>query len=158
MSTALPPWQTSALLLAAAGTIVVAIGAYFLVLRPALLPEDIRYLSLSPAEAATLGPRLAPWLTQLFRVLGGYAIATGVLAIALSASAFRARQPIAVVGAAVAGASSIGLMAAVNFAIDSDFKWRLLVPAAIWLLSLVAFFVETRRAPASSRENNRKGI
>ena len=38
----------------------------------------------------------------------------------------------AVVALALAGAASIGLMAAVNFAIRSDFRWLLLGAAALW--------------------------
>jgi hypothetical protein len=37
-------------------------------------------------------------------------------------------------------------MAAVNFAIASDFKWVLLGIALLWLCSLVLFWLETSRA------------
>ena len=125
--------------------------------RPALLPEDLRFIGLSTAEVSAIGPRLSPWLTQVFRVLGGYALATGVLTVALSATAFRARQLIAVAGAAIAGICSIGLMVAINFAIDSDFKWPLLVPAAIWLLSIAALYLEARTPSSRTQVNDRKG-
>lgn len=39
--------------------------------------------------------------------------------------------------AAFAGFVSIGLMAAINFIIESDFKWFLAALAALWSLAIV---------------------
>lgn len=143
MKAATNPWSMSSAILALTGMIIVGIGLYFILLRPPLLPEDIRYMRLSAAELEVIGPRLAMWLTQVFRVLGGYALATGVLLIALALTAFRARQPIAVAGALVGGAPAIGLMSAVNFMIDSDFKWPLFACALVWALSLIMYGFES---------------
>lgn len=139
-------WPVSSILLALSGIILVGVGCYFLFLRPALLPEDIRYMSLTPAELELIGPRLARWLAHVFNVMGGYVTATGVLALTLAATAFRQRSSWAVAGSIVAGLVSIGWMAAVNFMINSDFKWVLLGFALMWAASLVAFAVEGRRA------------
>jgi len=139
-------WPVSTILLAISGILLIGVGSYFLFLRPALLPEDIRYMVLTPAELRSVGPRLAAWLTHVFRVMGGYVTATGVLALTLAVTAFRQRQPWAVAGAVVAGAASIGWMAAVNFMIDSDFKWVLLAFALIWAASIAAFALEARRS------------
>jgi hypothetical protein len=136
------PWAASSMFLALAGVIVAGIGVYFVFFRPPLLPEDVRFMQLSAVEIAAVGPRLVAWLTYVFRVLGGYALATGLLAIALAASGFRERRPVAVLGALLGGASSIGTMAVVNFAIESDFRWPLAGCAAIWALALVAFWAE----------------
>ena len=59
--------------------------------------------------------------------------------------AYRTHQRGAGVGAFAGGAASIGLMAAVNFAIDSDFKWVLLAIALVWLSSLCVFWFEASR-------------
>ena len=77
-------WATSAVLLALSGTLLIGVGYYFLVLRPTLLPEDIRYMNLTAAELQSFGPRLSAWLTHVFRVMGGYVLATGVLAVTLA--------------------------------------------------------------------------
>ncbi|MDZ4762712.1 MAG: hypothetical protein SGJ21_16755, partial [Alphaproteobacteria bacterium] len=61
-----------------AGLTVAGIGAFFILFRPPLLMEDILYMQLSAAELAAIGSRVEPWLTQVFRVLGGYALAAGV--------------------------------------------------------------------------------
>jgi hypothetical protein len=147
----------SSMLLAAAGVLVAGIGIYFIFLRQPLLIEDILYLHLSTAELAAIGPRLEPWLTQVFRVLGGYALATGLLTVALATTAFRARQPAATAGAFIAGASSIGLMTVVNFAIDSDFKWQLFGVALVWSMSAVAFGAEAWVARSAARASTGRG-
>ena len=143
MKPAVNPWTTSSATLALAGTIIAGIGLYFIALRPPLLPEDVRYMNLSAAELEAIGPRLAVWLTQVFRVLGGYALATGILLISLSLTAFRTRHPIAVAGALVGGASSIGLTSVVDFTIGSDFRWPLFACALVWALSIVVYGFES---------------
>lgn len=141
-------WSVSAGLLAVSGVLVIGVGCYFLFLRPALLPEDIRYMNLTQAELQSVGPRLTAWLAHVFRVMGGYVTATGMLAFTLAVTAFRQRHPWALAGAIVAGVASIGWMAAVNFMIDSDFKWVLLAFALTWLASIAAFALEARRSAA----------
>ena len=153
MSTGIRTFPISSMLLAAAGVLVTGIGAYFIFLRPPLLIEDVRYMHLSTAELTAIGPRIGPWLTQVFRVLGGYALATGLLTVALATTAFRARHPAVAAGAFIAGASSIGLMAVVNFAIDSNFKWHLFGVALVWLMSAVAFGAEAWVARLAARKS-----
>jgi hypothetical protein len=143
-------WPASAILLALSGILLIGVGGYFLFLRPALLLEDIRYMQLTPAELQSVGPRLVLWLNHVFRVMGGYVAATGVLALTLAVTAFRERRPWAIAGATVAGAASIGWMAAVNFMINSDFKWVLLAMALVWASSVVLFWLEQRRSPITS--------
>lgn len=151
-------WPFSSILLGLSGNILIAVGCYFLFLRPALLPEDVRYMNLSSAELQSLGPRLASWLTHVFRVMGGYVMATGVLALTLALTAFRQRSAWALAGAIVAGLASIGWMSAVNFMINSDFKWVLFGFALIWAASIAAFAVEARRADTSGSVGDvRKG-
>lgn len=147
-------WTLSSIILAVAGVTLVGIGLYFIFLRPSLLPEDVRYLRLSAAELDAIGSRLDAWLTHVFRVMGGYVLATGVLAITLAATSFRTHHRIAAVGALVAGLASIGWMAIVNFTIDSDFKWVLLSIALVWLCSLGLFWSEERRRPGSGKRRS----
>jgi hypothetical protein len=141
-------WPASVILLALSGILLIGVGCYFLFLRPALLPEDVRYMQLTPAELQSVGPRLASWLTHVFRVMGGYVAATGMLALTLAVTSFRERHSWAVAGAIVAGAASIGWMAAVNFMINSDFKWVLLGFALTWAASIAAVGLEARRNAA----------
>jgi hypothetical protein len=80
------------IVLAAAGIAVMGIGSYFIFLRPPLLPEDLRFLALPASQLDVIRPRLELWLAHVFIVLGGYAVATGVLTIALAATSFRAHR------------------------------------------------------------------
>lgn len=138
-------WTTSAILLALSGASLALVGVYFLLLRPPLLPEDVRYIGLADNELASVRPALELWLSQVFRVMGGYILATGALTVTLAATAYCGHSRIAFGGAFVAGAASIGLMAYVNFAIESDFRWFLFGLALIWASSLVMFWVEDNR-------------
>jgi hypothetical protein len=144
-------WSLSAILLALSGVTLIGVGLYFLFLRPPLLPEDLRYMGLEPTHVADVSPRLEAWLAHVFRVMGGYVLATGVLTVTLAATSLRLHQWGAGLCALIAGAASIGLMAAINFIIDSDFKWTLLGMAALWGAGLVAFALEIGRAPHESR-------
>ena len=44
------PWKPSSIALMLAGIALIGTGFYFIVLRPALLPEDIRYMALPAAQ------------------------------------------------------------------------------------------------------------
>ena len=150
MPTATRSWTLSSILLALAGVTLVGAGLYFLFLRPPLLPEDIRYMGLSAAQLGAVRPRLEAWLTHVFQVMGGYVLATGVLTVTLAATSFRTHHWGAGIGALIAGAAPIGWMAAVNFIIDSDFKWSLLAMALLRAASLGVFWFEKARQRQSS--------
>ena len=145
MTSAIKPWTLSSIVLAVAGLTLIGVGLYFILLRPPLLPEDVRYMDLPMAQLEIIRPRLEAWLTHVFRVMGGYVLATGVLTITLAATSYRAHNWGAATGALIGGTASIGWMAAVNFMIDSDFKWALLGIALLWACSLVIFVLESRR-------------
>lgn len=141
-------WTISSILLAAAGSTLVIMGLYFILVRPPLLPEDVRYMALPVAHIDAVKPALEPWLSHVFQVMGGYVLATGVLTITLAATAFRAHNWAAAAGALIGGAASIGWMAYVNFVINSDFKWVLLGMALLWACSLIVFLIEKRTHPS----------
>ena len=136
-------WPLSSILLAAGATLVVA-GLYFILVRPPLLPEDVRYMALPAAQLDVVRPRLELWLGHVFQVMGGYVLATDVLTITLAATSFRAHHSVAAIGALMGGAASIGWMAYVNFVINADFKWVLYGMALLWACSLILFRIEKR--------------
>ena len=137
-------WTLSSILLATAGATLVIAGLYFILVRPPLLQEDLRYMALPAAQFDAVKPQLESWLAHVFQVMGGYVLATGVLTVTLAATSFRDHHWGAAVGALIAGAASIGWMAVVNFVINSDFKWVLLGMALLWASSLVSFWIEKR--------------
>jgi hypothetical protein len=144
-------WPASSIALAVAGILLVGTGLYFIVLRPPLLPEDTRFMGVTAAQLDPIKPQLQAWLTHVFRVLGGYILATGVLTVTLAATSFRQHSVTAGLGALIGGAASIGWMAAVNFMIGSDFKWVLLAMALVWACSLVLFASELRQSRVAHR-------
>ena len=104
-------WTLSSILLAVAGSTLVIMGLYFMLVRPPLLPEDVRFMALPAAQFDAVKPALEPWLSHVFQLMGGFVFATGVLTITLAATAFRAHHWAAAAGALIGGAASIGWMA-----------------------------------------------
>jgi hypothetical protein len=144
-------WSLSSILLLLFGIYLLFMGSYFLLLRPPLLPEDLRYMGASQAQLEMAAPRLTAWLTQVFRVMGGFVSASGILTIAVAATLFRSHHRGIGIATAIAGLASIGLMTIVNFTIGSDFKWVLLGAALLWACSMVLFWVEALRWEAPAR-------
>jgi hypothetical protein len=129
-------------------------GAYFVAVRPPLLPEDERAIGMTLVDVERSLPGLALWLDRVFAVLGGQAIAVGLLAGYLVRMIARTRCSISALAAlAGAGLFSVALMSGVNFLIRSDSKWALVTPAAAWLLGVLALAL----SPDPSRAFGNRG-
>ena len=87
-------------------------------------------------------PGLLIWIRRVFWVMGGYMFATGLLTFYIAVTAFRTRARGATPVVIVAGLTSIGWMAVVNFIIASDFKWLVLSFFLVWALALVLYCLE----------------
>ena len=120
------------------GIVLMGMGAYFALLRPPLLPEDMRYVGISLTEIQSAIPRFLPWISRVFGVLGGYMFATGLLTTALAASSFRTGKPLPTAIVVISGLASIGWMATTNFLIDADFNWLLLAFTLPWLIAIMS--------------------
>ena len=129
----------SASVLAFGGFLLVAMGIYFVLLRPPLLPEDLRYIGSTLQNAKGNIPGFLNWLQKVFWVMGSYIFTTGLLTVFISFTSFRKRLPGAFIIVALAGISSIGSMTVVNFMIGSDFKWLLLTFTLPWLIALLLY-------------------
>lgn len=124
------------------GLWLVALGLYFTLLRPALLPEDSRYIGSSLEAIRAVVPGLERWLGHVFKVMGGFMVATGALTVLAACRWLAKRERGTFAALAVAGAASVGLMSAINFLLHSDFRWLLLLPALLWLLGLACYLKE----------------
>lgn len=124
------------------GVILMGLGVYFIFLRPPLLPEDPRFMGASLEQIRMSLPGLSTWLTRVFWVMGGYMFASGVLTAHVATTSFKARAPYAVLTVVFSGLMSIGLMSAVNFIIDSDFKWLLFAFTLPWVVALLLYVIE----------------
>ncbi len=130
-------WSTSALVLG--GLSLIGLGLYFIFLRPALLPEDSRYMGATPAAIQATIPGLSKWLQKVFWVMGGYMLSTGLLTLDVALTTFRERAPGAAAVMALVGLTSIGWMTVVNFILRSDFRWVILLLTAPWAIALILF-------------------
>ena len=128
--------QLSSASLALGGALLFGLGLYFILLRPALLPEDPRFMGTTLEQIQNALPGLLVWLPRVFWVLGGYMVSAGILTVYVARTSFRDRAPGAAWVATLSGLTSIGLMVVVNFLIGSDFRWLLLSFTAPWFLAL----------------------
>ena len=126
-------------LLAGCGMWLIALGLYFAVLRPPLLPEDPRFMGTTLAQIRAGVPRLETWLSRMFIVMGGFMAGAGVLTLFVATTAIRLGLKGTAWALALSGALTVGLMSASNFALHSDFRWVLLFPALIWFTGLVTY-------------------
>ena len=124
-------------MLAGCGVWLMALGLYFIVLRPPLLPEDTRFMGSSLEQVRAALPGLEGWLQRVFTVLGGFIAGTGVLTLFVAWVAMPSGLKGASWSIALTGALTVALMSAINFDLHSDFKWLLLVPPLVWLGGLV---------------------
>ena len=130
-------------LLTACGLWLVTLGLYFIFVRPALLPEDLRFMGSTLAQVRAALPGLEAWLQRVFNVMGGFMAGAGVLTLFVAGVAMPSRLRGTSLVIALAGALTVVLMSANNFVLDSDFKWPLLLPAMAWLAG-VALYVALR--------------
>jgi hypothetical protein len=126
----------------ACGIWLVALGTYFIFLRPPLLPEDLRFMGTTLTQIQVAVPGLESWLGSVFKVMGGFIAGTGVLIVFVARVAVARRLAGTAWAIAVSGALTVALMSATNFALHSDFRWLLLVPVLVWVASLVGYLVK----------------
>jgi hypothetical protein len=131
--------RASIWLLTACSIWLVGLGIYFAALRPALLPEDPRFMGATLAQLRQAAPGLEGWLRIVFTVLGGYMVGSGVLTLFLVRIAMPRRLNGTAWALCIAGLSTVVLMSAMNFVLQSDFRWVLVVPAAIWVVGVAAY-------------------
>ncbi len=142
MKTKIP---SSSIFLALNGLIIAILGLYFIFLRPPLLPEDLRFMQTSLKQMELLAPGLLIWLQRVFWVMGGFMFAIGLLTIYIALVIFRDPSKSTKLVVAIASLSSIGWMAVVNFMINSDFKWLIIIFNIPWIVALALSRGERRQ-------------
>ena len=133
---------------AACGIWLIGLGGYFVFVRAPLLPEDLRYIGATATQVEALLPQLASWLQNVFTVMGGFIAGCGVLVLFVSARVVPQCAPGTGIALGITGLLTVATMSWINFALDSDFKWLLLVPVLVWLLGLVTYATGCRRERA----------
>ena len=143
------PHSVSKWIFVACGIWLVVLGIYFLFLRPALLPEDPRYIGSSLEAIRSAAPGLERWLGHVFNVMGGFMIATGAITMLVACRMLARRERGTFAALSVAGAAGVALMSATNFLLSSDFRWLLLLPALLWLAGLLCYLRESDASPTT---------
>lgn len=115
---ALSRGRIAAGLLAVLGVLTLGTGLYFLAVRPALLPEDFRFIGVAPGQ---LPPRMANWLEIVFRTWGGFMAGFGVVLVGVAAYLFTARKVFLYRATAAGLVVSFGRFLASNVALRSDY-------------------------------------
>jgi peptidoglycan/LPS O-acetylase OafA/YrhL len=108
-------------------------------LRPALLPEDLRYMGVDQQALQASLPRLSDWLGKVFAVMGGFMAGAGVLIAYFGAKVMPLRPRGAGWALALTGALTLGLMSVVNFVQHSDSRWLLVVPPIGWFIAVALY-------------------
>ncbi len=129
------PSHSSAAVLSVCGLILMGIGVSVAFVRPAVLPEDARYLGRTTAQIQSAVPGPARWLKKVFWVMGGDIVTTGVLILYGARTSFLAQSGSANAVLGVAGVTSIGAMTATNCVRGSAFRWMLLGVALLWIVA-----------------------
>ena len=120
-------------------------GLYFIFMRPALLPEDVRYMATDLQGLQAFAPLLVDWLGKVFLVMGGFMVGAGVLIAYFAWVIMPSRPPLAMLALVLVGSCTLVLTSAVNFALHSDFRWLLAVPPVVWAAALVQYRVHGQR-------------
>ena len=126
----------------ACGLWLIALGTYFIFLRPALLPEDPHFIGSSVEIIRNALPGLERWLNLVFNVMGGFMVATGVMTVWVARSLLVTRSFTTSLFLVLAGAFSVALMSATNFILNSDFRWLLLIPVVLWIAGVWLYMRE----------------
>ncbi len=112
--------QWGALAIVAFAIATTAVGIYFMALRPALLPEDLRFAHL---ETGDIPAPLLPWLRIVFRTWGGFVVGLGVLLLGQGIAVYTNRSGWSRSGTATGVVFAFGSFLVSNIQLGSDFLW-----------------------------------
>ena len=123
------------------GVLTLGTGSYFLLLRPPLLPEDVRFTGVDPR---LLDPRMITWLGIVFRTWGGFMAGFGILLGAVGWNLLSAREGLLRWGATAAVLVAFGRFLLSNLILHSD---HLPFISAMFAIAIVAASRLVRRRP-----------
>ena len=105
-------------LLGLLGMSTLGTGLYFLFFRPAMLPEDFRFIGLDPEQ---LPVRMSEWLGIVFRTWGGFMVGFGLVLLGVAAYLETARKVLLRWAAATGLVVAFGRFFVSNLALRSDY-------------------------------------
>lgn len=96
-------------------------------------------MSTTLPQIQAAAPGLAGWLKTVFTVMGGFMAGAGVLTAFLALRVIPKRSKGTAWVIALSGLLTVAMMSGANFALDSDFRWLLLMPALLWLSAFILY-------------------
>jgi hypothetical protein len=105
-------------LLGVLGVLTLGTGLDFLLIRPAMLPEDLRFTGVNPAEVPA---RMLEWLGIVFRTWGGFMAGFGVVLIGTAAYFVTARRVFLCWATAIGVVVAFGRFLVSNLELRSDY-------------------------------------
>ena len=96
------------------------VGMPIVVLRPPMLPEDVRRTGVSPES---LPPAFSQWLSIVFRTWGGFMTGFGVLLVSTGVFLWKGNRLWLRAGMATAALVAFGSFLLSNVELRSDFLW-----------------------------------
>lgn len=135
--------RVGALLLLVLGVLTLGTGAYFLFLRPAMLPEDVRLTGIDPQ---LLPPAMLDWLRIVFRSWGGFMVAFGILMVSVASYMITSRPGLLSWGVVFALLVAFGRFLASNILIHPDFLWFIGALFAIAIVTALRFALNARHS------------
>lgn len=126
------PRSRASLPVLALSLLTIAVGTYMALLRPPLLPEDVRALGVDPHS---LPPSLLAWLSVVFATWGAFIAAFGVLLLGVASALRTGRTTLLRWACALALMLAFGRFLWSNLVLRSDFLWFI---ALLFLMALIA--------------------
>jgi hypothetical protein len=120
-------------------------GVHFLFLRPAMLPEDLRFTGMEPR---LLPPEMVEWLQIVFRTWGGFMAGFGLLMSSVAGYLLTSRIALLKLGTSLALLVALGRFLASNVLIHSDYLWFVAALFAVAVLVSLLFLLSLLRPSA----------
>lgn len=105
-------------LLGVVGILTLGTGLYFLLVRPAMLPEDLRFTGVEPGQVPA---KMSEWLGIVFRTWGGFTVGFGVVLMGVAGYLVTTRRVILCWATAVGLVVAFGRFFVSNLALRSDY-------------------------------------
>lgn len=139
-------------LLATLGVLTVGIGVYFLVFRPVMLPEDLRFTGVRPEH---LPPGVVMWLSIVFRTWGGFMAGLGLVLLGVAGHLIAPQRAFLAVGTALGICLAFGRFLLSNITIQSDHLTFIAVLFGLAMLITIGFLLpgrqpDTKHAPRNT--------
>lgn len=139
--------RLGAAMLLSLGILTIAVGVYFTFLRPAMLPEDIRFTG---ADSQLMSSHMTEWLRLVFQTWGAFMVGFGLLMVGIAIYLLTWRPGFlrTAVIASLLVVFTRFLMS--NVMIRSDYLWFVGALFGVAALTALQFAIHARNAPEGS--------